>query len=65
MIMKDRILSMLSERPLRTNYDMAVELETTEATVRARISDLRLEGEPLRAAKIRDITYRKAWMLAV
>lgn len=64
MNMKDNILGMLSRGTLRTNYDMAIELGTTEATIRARISDLRLEGEPLQAAKIRDVTYRKAWMLA-
>ena len=62
MTMKDSILSMLSTGILRTNYDMAVELGTTEATVRARISDLRLEGERLVKTKVRDVTTRSAWM---
>jgi predicted ArsR family transcriptional regulator len=62
MSMKNEILSLLSNGVLRTNYDMAVELGTTEATVRARISDLRLEGERLVKTKVRDTTYRSAWM---
>ena len=64
MIMKDKIVNLMAQGVLRTNYDLAIELETTEATVRARISELRAEGVSLHAAKVKDITYRKAWTLA-
>lgn len=64
MIMKDKIVTLLRRGVLRTNWDMAIELGTTEATVRARISDLRKEGEPLVAAKVKDVTYRKGWTVA-
>jgi biotin operon repressor len=62
MIMKDQIEVILSEGVLHTNLDLSARLGTTEATVRARISDLRKEGANLVKAKIRDFTTRSAWM---
>lgn len=63
MIMKDAIESLLGDGSLRTYQDLAVNLGTTEATVRARVSDLRREGTNIAKARIRDFTTRNAMML--
>lgn len=64
MIMKDAIVSILGDGYLRTYQDLAINLGTTEATVRARVSDLRREGTGIAKARVRDFTTRNALMLA-